>query len=401
MRSNSLDLRQEFNLFSAPKSALGFTRLIDQPNRPKTIDEIKSYLLERTIAHRNPMDGSREADVRRVLSKLDSMDPDLWAELWSAEARPHEQIARDAEQHGDAELAHESFMLAYQYYRLARFPCPNTEAKGLAAHLSRANYISASRYFDPPLEVIDIPFEGLSGEGSSIRVYLRRPDGVAQPPVAIQHGGIDGYKEERHRYAEPLLRRGIASLAIDMPGTGESPVKGGLHGERIYATVLDYLDRRTDLDGSRVGLIGGSFGGYWAAKAAHVFPERFAGVVDWGGGTHYGFQPNWIESSRFAGSYLTDLIETRAHAFGLTSYEEWLQFAPSLSLLDQGLLDGEHAPMLLINGRDDAQTPIEDLYILLAHGSYKSARVFPGGHMGQTPETYPTIVGWIAGQLLS
>ena len=51
--------------------------------------------------------------------------------------------------------------------------------------------------------------------------------------------------------------------------------------------------------------------------------------------------------------------------------------------------------MLLVNGIDDAQTPIRDLYLLLEHGAPKEARVFPGGHMGQTPRTYPTIIDWI------
>jgi hypothetical protein len=44
---------------------------------------------------------------------------------------------------------------------------------------------------------------------------------------------------------------------------------------------------------------------------------------------------------------------------------------------------------------EDRQSPIADLYLALEHGSPKSARVFPGGHMGHTPETRPTIIRWI------
>ena len=51
--------------------------------------------------------------------------------------------------------------------------------------------------------------------------------------------------------------------------------------------------------------------------------------------------------------------------------------------------------MLLVNAIDDAQTPIRDLYLLLEHGAPKEARGFPGGHTGQTPRTYPTIIDWI------
>ncbi len=31
----------------------------------------------------------------------------------------------------------------------------------------------------------------------------------------------------------------------------------------------------------------------------------------------------------------------------------------------------------------------------MEHGAPKTARIFPGGHMGNTPETLPTIVRWL------
>ena len=45
------------------------------------------------------------------------------------------------------------------------------------------------------------------------------------------------------------------------------------------------------------------------------------------------------------------------------------------------------------------QCPIEDIYLLLEHGSPKSVRFFPGGHMGHTPKTMPTIVDWLMAQV--
>ena len=85
----------------------------------------------------------------------------------------------------------------------------------------------------------------------------------------------------------------------------------------------------------------------------------------------------------------------RASAFGLRNLDELAAFFPSLSLKTQGLLDKPSCPTLVVNGKNDLQTPIEDLYLLLEHGGPKSARVFPGGHMGQTPETLPTILRWL------
>jgi len=210
---------------------------------------------------------------------------------------------------------------------------------------------------------------------------------------------VDGYKEERYDNSKAILAAGMASLAIDMPGTGEAPVCGSLDAERQFTTVFEWVRQRQDLDGSRMAVLGSSFGGYWTTKVAHTHRSDLKGAVNWGGGVHYNFQKDWLEKSRYAESYLMDLAETRAFTFRLSSYEEYVALAPKLSLLDQGLLDQPCAPLLLINGKEDKQTPIQDLYLLLEHGDPKSIRVFPGGHMGQTPSTLPTIVKWLADRI--
>jgi hypothetical protein len=42
---------------------------------------------------------------------------------------------------------------------------------------------------------------------------------------------------------------------------------------------------------------------------------------------------------------------------------------------------------------------VADIHLLLDHGWPKSVRMFPGGHMGLTPTTLPTIVDWLVRQL--
>ena len=63
--------------------------------------------------------------------------------------------------------------------------------------------------------------------------------------------------------------------------------KWGRDVERLYDAVITYVQNREDFDGTRIGLMGLSFGGYWAAMIAHVELERLTAAVDWGGGTHY------------------------------------------------------------------------------------------------------------------
>ncbi len=50
--------------------------------------------------------------------------------------------------------------------------------------------------------------------------------------------------------------------------------------------------------------LGLSFGGYWAMKLAHTHREQLAAAVNWGGGIHLTFPPEWQERSRDASSYL-------------------------------------------------------------------------------------------------
>ena len=82
--------------------------------------------------------------------------------------------------------------------------------------------------------------------------------------MVIIWGGIDAFKEERP--TEPYLRAGIATLCIDMPGVADAPLAGSEDGERLWDAVLDWIGQRPDLDSERVGIVGGSTGGYWATK---------------------------------------------------------------------------------------------------------------------------------------
>jgi len=128
-------------------------------------------------------------------------------------------------------------------------------------------------------------------------------------------------------------------------------------------------------------------------------PERLAGCVNWGGGAHHMFQPEWVEASRYPDSYLMELVETRSLMLGATDDSEYLGGFKRLSLLDQGVLEQPCAPLLLVNGKEDRQCPVEDISLLIGCGSPKTVRLFPGGHMGLTPQTLPTIVDWLCKQV--
>jgi esterase FrsA len=121
-------------------------------------------------------------------------------------------------------------------------------------------------------------------------------------------------------------------------------------------------------------------------------------TVSHGGCVHHAFEPGWIEEAQW-GEYPFELAETLAYAFGRNTFDEWVEYAPQLSLLRKGILDQPCADILVVNGRHDSVFPISDCYLLLEHGMPKSARFFDASHMGYTPATERIIVDWIASRL--
>ncbi|MGH9809401.1 MAG: alpha/beta hydrolase family protein, partial [Terriglobia bacterium] len=163
--------------------------------------------------------------------------------------------------------------------------------------------------------------------------------------MIISIGGSDLWKDTVAIQSRAFLRHGIAVLALDMPGTGDAQLNGSEDAERLWDAVLDWCATRPEIDSERIGAWGGSTGGYWAAKVAHTHRDRLAAAVAQGGCAHLAFTPGWIEKAQH-GSYAFELAETLASAFGRDGFDDWVEFCPRLSLLEQGVLDKPCAPLL-------------------------------------------------------
>lgn len=347
----------------------------------QTLEGAKTWLRHHLEISRYPMNFAEKGAVVETIDRLPGIDPESWSATWLDTATRFAAAGADLEARGDRVAARAAWWEAYQFAFLGRYPVPNHPAKEAAYGRARDYFLRATSLDDPPVERVVVPFYGRGGEGDSVAFYVSRPRGVTNPPVLIHWSGIDGWKEESHNGLERYWERGIATISTDMPGTGEAPVLAGIDGERMWDPVFDWITN-SDLDANRVAVMGQSFGGYWATKLAHTHRERLVAAVNHGGGIHLTFQPSWQERSRNASSYLMDLMGARARLFGGKTFEDYIARCPELSLLDQGILDKPSCPLLLVNGKDDLQNASADTHLALEHGDPKTARLYPGGHMG-------------------
>ena len=357
-------------------------------SEPRSLEEVKNDIRSR-VGHRAPFLHADKTEAEEALAHMPTLEGETWAAAWNELGARWEARAIDAEKAGNAAQAKEAFLKSYGYYGIARHPFPSTPGKNHGYRKTREMFLAAAKYFDIPVERVSIPFQGKAIVG-----HLRFPKELPAPMI-MHWGGIDNWKEERHSFGESFVKEDWGCFIMDSPGTGECPMLAGPDAHAIHLAALDYLLERPEVDSSKIAVVGASFGGHWSTKLAHAAPDKLRGAVNWGGGIHYFFQPEWQARSRHADSYLFDLIEARANLFGKKTFDELCAVMPALSLLNQGWLEKPCAPMLIVNGKEDKQVPLDDFYLLLEHGNPKTIRLFPGGHMGSIPNILKTVITWL------
>ncbi len=350
----------------------------------RTIEEIKSETLARAQTGAYPTLGIEPADASAALQRIKSRDPDEWAAAWSAVADGYMAKAKAA---SDPTEADANFLRAWRLYYFGQWPAPTSSGKKAAYERAIDAYLQHARNFDPPLEVVRIPFGS-----SEIVGYLRLPANTPRPvPLVLAISGLDSRKETVAETYAAALPEGIGFFAVDSPGTGQAPLKADETADRMYSRVLDYLATRIEIDKNRIVAHGQSFGGYWAAKLAHTEAKRLAGAVVQSPPIHKTFQADFFRGRIYTREYLFDLLPASLFVYGKKSADELIAFLPNMSLQAQQLLGKPTAPILVVGGTNDTQVPIDDLELLINTGSEpREAWINPaGGHMGRTPGSWP------------
>ena len=144
----------------------------------RSLDEIKTEVMRRA-GRINPFEGIRRDDAEQVVNALTSLDRDHWAAAWCKVGLAYEGKADARAKAGASgqELA-ELYTLAFEYCHIARYPVASTPGKKEAYGHSLRLFRKAAQHYEPPLAIVEIPFEGKTLVG-----YLQIPAGVGRPPV--------------------------------------------------------------------------------------------------------------------------------------------------------------------------------------------------------------------------
>ncbi len=209
--------------------------------------------------------------------------------------------------------------------------------------------------------------DGLEIEGVLVKPIGYR-EGEHYPLVVRVHGGpeyayLDGWNAS-YSGVYNLAGRGFV---VFMPNYRGSYGRGVAYakadhkdlGGRELTDIIDGIDHLADIgmiDRDRVGIMGGSYGGYLSALAATKYTERFKAAIVLAGIT------NW---NSFIGT--TDI----PYENSLVHWDLWTYDEPSLGWERSAIahIRKANTPVLIIHGEEDRRVPIsqaEELYTALS-----------------------------------
>jgi dienelactone hydrolase len=199
-------------------------------------------------------------------------------------------------------------------------------------------------------------------QGGVIAGYLTLAEGVSGPaPLVVYINGLDSTKEMLvwSGLPEALARRGVSTLSIDQPGTGEALRFHNLPAvydtERWASVVVDWLERQPEVDAKRLAMGGISLGGYYAPRAVANEPRFAAGFV-WGANHNWGE----VQAARLKREGELPVPHYWNHVrwvWGAPDMESFQALWPRITL--DGQMEKIRVPFLVTHGEKDRQIPLK------------------------------------------
>lgn len=234
--------------------------------------------------------------------------------------------------------------------------------------------------------------------------YTPRLGAAPYPTVLSFHGGPEGQEQPRFRYDyQALLAQGIAVFAPNVRGSSGFGLRfvnrdnGALRFDAIQdiATTAQYLIDSGIADPGRLGIMGGSYGGYMTMAGLAHYPSLFAAGVNLYGVVNF--------------KTFFELTEPWMASISKIEYgdpETEGDLLDALSPIHK--LDRVRAPTLLLHGANDTNVPVHEAEQVVAALRERDVPVdyilFPDEGHGFTNErnrvkTAIAIVNWFAERL--
>jgi esterase/lipase len=343
------------------------------------------------------------APIRAALERGQEVDQLEFYASWEAVA---DRLVESAHRH---EANSQRISAAAEYYRAALYLTQ-------AARLNTPEWFRTTDGYAQSIEVlvrhleltdaavsrVEIPFEGASLPGY---LHLADSGGQGATPVVIQFNGVDSTKELMYLsgLSTQLAQRGVSTLMVDTPGTGEALRMRGLtanhESERWASACVDFLEGIANVDADAIGIVGWSLGGYFAPRAA-AFDQRLKLVVAWDANHNWGEvqrDRRQRENGQVIAPHYWDLV---CWAWGASDIDDLLERARPVTL--DGIVELVHAPLLITHGAGNRQISVEYARRTFeqATGSVKrELRVFDGPEGGLETiglDNLPVVVDYIA-----
>jgi pimeloyl-ACP methyl ester carboxylesterase len=229
------------------------------------------------------MDGCPLGEVTETASRIEEGDADGWHRQWIATAERVVGYADESARAGHVVSAREAYLRASSYYRAAYLPLYGSpvDPRLVEAFAKETDaFQKAAAFMAPPVEPVEIPFEGTTLPG-----YFCRVDDTGQiRPTLICTNGYDSTINEMYLDFAAGLSRGYNLVLFDGPGQGRPLIEQGLamrpDWENVVRPVVDYALERPEVDPGKIALMGWSFGGYLAPRAASGEHRLSACIAD-------------------------------------------------------------------------------------------------------------------------
>jgi dipeptidyl aminopeptidase/acylaminoacyl peptidase len=310
-------------------------------------------------------------------------------------ATRRENLAREAEQAGHLVDAREHYYIASTFYTNAIWAVyeDGNENRSAWAERKRVCYDKFIQYAGRPVERVELPYQG-----TSIAALLHLPPNKkANEKVAcvLYIPGMDGVKEDNPMHNDPLLERGVAVLAIDGPGQGETRERGikctASNYQDAGKLACDYLVTRPEIDPDRLAIMGSSMGSYWGPRVAAVEPRFKACAVS---GVNVEPGQNTIFNSASPTFKLNYM-----YMAGYDDEAAFDEFAKTLTLREVAPMI--RCPYLIVAGEDDDLCPIEFVHQFMdAISGPKVLMVYEGEkHSIRNPRARALLVDWLVDRL--